>query len=158
MGLNQHIGDCDHCDRTGVRITYRWTSFADKHCQWCDADRKKSAAKSRGKSGFMSAPETESHKDKRAALAEIKTYLIETKGCICEECGAPKTRSTIDLSHLLSQGAHPELSETIENCVLHCKGLDKCHAKWENGPLKWKQESVTFSKHKAYIQRHSTKL
>ena len=153
-----HTGDCDICPARGVRITYGWTHFKGKHCQKCDVERKKSAAKSKGKSGFMVATETDQHKEKRAALAEIKTFLIETKGCYCEECGALKTRFTIDLSHLLSQGSHPELSETIENCVLHCSGLDKCHSKWENGPLKWKQESVTFSKHKAYIQRHSTRL
>jgi len=154
-----HVGDCDICGAIEVRITYGWTHLTpNKHCQKCDEARKKSAAKSRGKSGFMVAPETESHKDKRAVLTEIKTYLIETKGCICEECGALKTRSTIDLSHLLSQGAHPELSETIENCVLHCKGLDKCHAKWENGTLEWKRASVTFSKHRTYIQKHSTRL
>jgi hypothetical protein len=129
----------------------------NKHCQWCDAERKKADAKSKGKSGFMVAPETDAHKEKRAALAEIKTYLIETKGCICEECGALKTRFTIELSHLLSQGARPELSEETENCVLHCGGLDKCHAKWENGTLESKRASVTFSKHKAYIQKHSTK-
>ena len=158
MGLNQHIGDCDHCDAKEVPIVRGWTTRADKYCISCEEKRKRAKAKSSGKSGFMSAPETESHKDKRAALAEIKTYLIETKGCICEECGAPKTRSTIDLSHLLSQGAHPELSEEIENCVLHCKGLDKCHAKWENGTLEWKRASVTYSKHKAYIQKHSVRL
>jgi hypothetical protein len=150
--MTVHIGDCDHCPRKQVRITYGWTTRADKHCDECDIARKRAKAK------YPVFKETDAHKEKRAALAEIKTYLIETKGCICEECGALKTRFTIDLSHLLSQGSHPELSEEIENCVLHCGGLDKCHAKWENGPKEWKLSSVTFSKHRSYIQKHSTRL
>ena len=155
--MNVHIGDCDHCPRKQVRIFYGWTHLTpNKHCQWCDADRKKADAKLKGKSGFMVAPETDAHKEKRAALAEIKSYLMITGGHVCEECG--DTKGPLDLSHLLSQGSHPELSEEIENCVLHCGGLDKCHAKWENGTLESKRASVTFSKHRSYIQKHSVRL
>jgi len=148
-----HTGTCDICSASEVRITYGWTLTPNKHCQKCDEARKKSAAKSRGKSGFMVAPETDQHKEAKAAKAEMKAFLLETKGHVCEECGT--TKRPLDLSHLISVGARKDLEEELDNVVLHCRA---CHVKWENGPLKWKQESVTFSKHKAYIQRHSTKL
>jgi len=149
-----HIGDCDICEAIEVRITYGWTHLTpNKHCQKCDEARKKSAAKSKGKSGFMVAPETDQHKEAKAAKVELKFFLLETKGHICEECGT--TNRPLDLSHLISVGARKDLEEGPENVVLHCR---ECHMKWENGTLEWKRASTTFSKHHTYIQRHSTRL
>jgi hypothetical protein len=133
-----HTGDCDICKAKILNRAKKW-----KHMN----------GPLQMKMFRVLYPEKDKSKEKRAALAEMKAFLLQTKGRVCEECR--DTKRPLDLSHLLSQGAHPDLALELENVVLHCRA---CHVKWENGTLEWKRASVTFSKHWTYIQKHSTRL
>lgn len=58
-------------------------------------------------------------------------YCLEHKPMICEECKKPiRNPSAVNVSHILSRGAHPECSHDPRNVNILCW---ECHQKWENG-------------------------
>lgn len=63
--------------------------------------------------------------------AKFYKWVIEHKENICEECGKPIRHATaINVSHILSRGAHPAMAHDPRNTNILCAD---CHAKWENG-------------------------
>lgn len=58
-------------------------------------------------------------------------YCLKHKPMICEECKKPiRNPSAVNVSHILSRGAHPECSHDPRNVNILCWA---CHQKWENG-------------------------
>ena len=61
-------------------------------------------------------------------------YCLENLPLVCEECGREITfPSPVNVSHILSRGAHPDKSHDPRNVNILC--FD-CHARWENGDRK----------------------
>lgn len=61
-------------------------------------------------------------------------YCLENNPLVCEECGKPiNFPSAVNVSHILSRGAHPDKAHDPRNVNILC--FD-CHAKWENGDRK----------------------
>lgn len=66
----------------------------------------------------------------------------------CEECLKPIEHPTaVNVSHILSRGAHPEMAHDIRNVNFLCF---EHHAKWENGDRKsmriWAKNERTIEK------------
>lgn len=58
-------------------------------------------------------------------------YIIEHKEWVCEECGAVILYpSAVNVSHILSRGAHPDKSHDPRNVNFLCFHH---HSIWENG-------------------------
>ena len=63
--------------------------------------------------------------------ARFYKYIIDHKPHVCEECGRPiRYPSAINVSHILSRGAHPELSFDPRDVNMLCP---EHHSQWENG-------------------------
>lgn len=61
-------------------------------------------------------------------------WVWERKPHVCEECGRPlNIYSAMYVSHILSRGAHPEMSHDPRNVNILCF---RCHERWENGSRK----------------------
>ena len=61
-------------------------------------------------------------------------YCLENYPLVCEECGRPiDFPSAVNVSHILSRGAHPEMAHDPRNVNILCF---EHHAKWENGDRK----------------------
>ena len=62
--------------------------------------------------------------------ARFYKYIIDHKPHVCEECGRPiRYPSAINVSHILSRGAHPEMAHDPRNVNILCP---KHHSEWED--------------------------
>ena len=78
--------------------------------------------------------------------ARFYKYIIDHKPHVCEECGRPiRYPSAINVSHILSRGAHPELSFDPRNVNILCP---KHHSTWENGD---RQSMLIYNKNNRII-------
>lgn len=69
---------------------------------------------------------------KNNAVGNQKFYewCLEHKPLFCEECGKPiRNPSAVNVSHILSRGAHPEMAHDPRNMNILCA---EHHAKWEH--------------------------
>jgi hypothetical protein len=150
-------GHCDSCNKDGVLIVRGWTTRNKKEC--IDCARKSEWNKILSKPKMEKKPRkpvkviTEKQKQKFKDDAAVNRRIWGLRPHVCEECGSPlpKVPKKVYFSHLLSKGAHPELRFDDNNIVLHC---EDCHQKWEFA-ADFRPTSVTYSKHLAYIQKHS---
>ena len=80
--------------------------------------------------------------------ARFYKYIIDHKPHVCEECGRPiRYPSAINVSHILSRGAHPELSFDPRDVNMLCW---ECHQKWENGN---RQEMLIYENNQRIINQ-----
>lgn len=78
-------------------------------------------------------------------------YCLEHKPMVCEECKKPiRNPSAVNVSHILSRGAHPECRFDPRNVNILCF---ECHQKWENG----KREEMLIYNRNQYIIRQLKK-
>lgn len=78
-------------------------------------------------------------------------YCLEHKPMVCEECKKPiRNPSAVNVSHILSRGAHPECRFDPRNINILCF---ECHQKWENG----KREEMLIYNRNQYIIRQLKK-
>lgn len=125
------IGDCNFCDRKNTPIAAGWTTRDKKCCTYCLA--KKTAKRL---------------SEKRALKAAQQPQREIAK--VCYECGVSGV--ILDVSHVLSKGAHPELSQNPLNLVEHCR---PCHMRWENPKdLTTRMAMNTYIKKRAWIMQH----
>lgn len=69
-------------------------------------------------------------KNTMADNAKFYKWCIEHKPNICEECGKPiRYASAVNVSHILTRGAFPEMAMDPRNTNILCF---ECHNKWEN--------------------------
>lgn len=58
------------------------------------------------------------------------SFCLKRKSLVCEECGKPiRSPSAINVSHILTKGAHPEMSHDIRNINILCP---EHHEQWEH--------------------------
>jgi 5-methylcytosine-specific restriction endonuclease McrA len=70
-------------------------------------------------------------KNNAAGNTKFYRYCLDNLPPVCEECGRGILYpSAINVSHILTRGAHPECAHDPRNVNILC--LD-CHARWENG-------------------------
>jgi hypothetical protein len=61
-------------------------------------------------------------------------YCLENKPLVCEECGRPiDYPSAVNVSHILTRGAHPAIAHDPRNTNILCF---EHHQRWENGDRK----------------------
>lgn len=61
-------------------------------------------------------------------------YCLENKPLVCEECGRPiDYPSAVNVSHILTRGAHPAIAHDPRNVNILCF---EHHQRWENGDRK----------------------
>lgn len=66
--------------------------------------------------------------------ARFYKWVIEHKPHICEECGKPLYwPSALNVSHILTRGAHPEMAHDPRNTNMLCIS---CHNLWEHAPTR----------------------
>lgn len=167
----EHIGDCDKCGKTNVRIEHRWTSRADKHCGKCNRDRLRAAQKEKDKAKprrrvivqqkplFKVSPISKKPSPRLTAMRDedwvVGLEIWAERPHHCLECGIFLPEDSDNLpykiyfSHVLSKGAHPELRFDPMNIVLHCP---RCHSFWETSG---KMETMrTYALKFSYMQQH----
>lgn len=67
----------------------------------------------------------------REANSRFYRYIIERREWVCEECGRYIAYPcAVNVSHILTRGAHPEKAHDPRNVNFLC--FD-CHQLWENG-------------------------
>ena len=70
-------------------------------------------------------------KNNRGGNSKFYRYCIENLPHVCEECGRYISYpSAVNVSHILTRGAHPDKAHDPRNVNFLC--FD-CHARWENG-------------------------
>lgn len=61
-------------------------------------------------------------------------FCLATKTMVCEECGKPILHpGAVNVSHILTRGAHPDLAHDPRNINILCFAH---HQMWENGDRK----------------------
>lgn len=167
----EHIGDCDKCGKTNVRIEHRWTSRADKHCGPCNRKRLVAIQKAKDRSKprarvivqqrhvLRSSSISKKPSPRLAGMRDedwvVGLEIWAERPHHCLECGvflagdADGLPLKINLSHVLSKGAHPELRFDPQNIVLHCP---RCHRNWETSGKMTTMK--TYALKLSYMQEH----
>lgn len=75
-------------------------------------------------------------------------FCIENSSHFCEECGKfIPCPSAVNVSHILTRGAHPEKAHDPRNVNILCY---ECHARWENGD---RQNMKIYEKNQKIIEK-----